>query len=138
MVMKTYIPDQSEYRPGDEFDVRSPYYEDQPSSEFVDNVITLKWEVNTHGNVYKQAWLTVNVHGELEYPIHKYQRYSFKERSQEYSLLSVDIISLRIGKRVYLYEEAKKLFDEDTFNMSDIIDHASDYLSREEKYTFKE
>lgn len=122
------IPDQSEYRPGDELDVRSPFYEEHLSSEYDDKVIQLEWEVNTHDNEYETAQLTVVAYG-------VFQNY-INGAPTQYSLMSIEIKSLEVGERLYSFEEAKQCFDKDTFNMNDITEHVCAYLSQQYDYTF--
>jgi hypothetical protein len=133
--------DPSMYRKGDEYDPRSPYYEEPPEPEDTDDRFVLDWEVydkEGHDHV-GDGKLTVDVKGKLEWTVfHRGRRHpDDDEGEQEYSITDVDVIKLELNGKTYTKDQAFAEFGKDNFDEDLIKEAVLDEIAKKKMYKIK-
>lgn len=89
------ISDPSKYRRGDEFNPRSPDYEEPPEPEDQNDTFTFSWEVlDKNDDPIGEGDLTIDVRGELDYE-------SPRSSAQVYSVISMEVKSFKIDGKTF-------------------------------------
>lgn len=112
--------DPSMYKSGDEDDPRSPYYEEPPEDEEVEDMLVLKdWDVyNDNNELVGAGTLHLKALGTLSWVGSK------RNAEQVYHYDTAEIVKLDFEGHSYSYAELKAKFGEEVFDQ-DIIDDAA-------------